>query len=110
MVLAGGCATGTLFRVGEGNIQFMFALLGAVLSAPLFLVLLNKVEFQMSSPIWLVAHLGWQGALLLGFAQNFGVWYISSQWQDAIAFVILILFLLFKPEGFFGKKLRKQSV
>ncbi len=49
-------------------------------------------------------------ALLLGFAQNFGVWYISSQWQDAIAFVILLLFLLFKPEGFFGKKLRKQSV
>ena len=49
-------------------------------------------------------------ALLLGFAQNFGVWYISSQWQDAIAFVILILFLLFKPQGFFGKKLRKQSI
>ena len=49
-------------------------------------------------------------ALLLGFAQNFGVWYISSQWQNAIAFVILIIFLLFKPEGFFGKKLRKQSV
>ncbi|MCD4817552.1 MAG: branched-chain amino acid ABC transporter permease [Candidatus Cloacimonetes bacterium] len=49
-------------------------------------------------------------ALLLGFAQNFGVWYISSQWQDAIAFVILIIFLLFKPEGFYGKKLRKQSV
>ncbi len=50
------------------------------------------------------------GALLLGFAQNFGVWYISSQWQDAIAFVILLIFLLFRPQGFFGKKLRKQSV
>ena len=49
-------------------------------------------------------------ALLLGFAQNFGVWYISSQWQDAIAFVILLIFLLFRPQGFFGKKLRKQSV
>jgi len=49
-------------------------------------------------------------ALLLGFAQNFGVWYISSQWKDAIAFVILVLFLLFKPEGFFGKKIRKISV
>ncbi len=49
-------------------------------------------------------------ALLLGFAQNFGVWYISSQWKDAIAFVILVLFLLFKPEGFFGRKIRKQTV
>ncbi len=50
------------------------------------------------------------GALLLGFAQNFGVWYISSQWQDAIAFVILLIFLLFRPQGFFGKKIRKISI
>lgn len=49
-------------------------------------------------------------ALLLSFAQNFGVWYISSQWKDSIAFIILVLFLLFKPEGFFGKKIRKQTV
>jgi len=49
-------------------------------------------------------------ALLLGFAQNFGVWYISSQWKDAIAFVILVLFLLIKPEGFFGKKINKVSI
>jgi branched-chain amino acid transport system permease protein len=50
------------------------------------------------------------GALLLALAQNLGVWYISSQWQDAIAFAILLLFLLFKPEGFFGKKLKKAGV
>jgi len=50
------------------------------------------------------------GSLLLAFAQNFGVWYISSQWQDAIAFGILLIFLLFKPEGFFGKKIRKAEV
>lgn len=50
------------------------------------------------------------GALLLALAQNFGVWYISSQWQDAIAFGILLIFLLFKPEGFYGKKLRKAEI
>ncbi len=50
------------------------------------------------------------GGLLLGLAQHLGVWYISSQWQDAIAFVILILFLLFRPQGFFGKKIRKAEV
>lgn len=50
------------------------------------------------------------GSLLLAFAQNFGVLYISSQWQDAIAFGILLIFLLVKPEGFFGKKLRKVEV
>ena len=50
------------------------------------------------------------GALLLSTAQNLGVWYIGSQWQDAIAFVILVLFLLFKPEGFFGNKFRSSTV
>ena len=50
------------------------------------------------------------GALLLGFAQHFGVLMISSQWQDAIAFIILLIFLVFKPEGFTGKKLRKDRI
>jgi len=50
------------------------------------------------------------GALLLAMAQHFGAWYIGSQWQNAIAFVILVLFLLFKPEGFFGKKIRSATV
>lgn len=50
------------------------------------------------------------GSMLLAFAQNLGVWYISSQWQDSIAFGILLIFLLFKPEGFYGKKLKKAEV
>ncbi len=50
------------------------------------------------------------GALLLAMAQHFGVWFIGSQWQDTIAFVILILFLLFRPEGFLGKKVKSATV
>lgn len=50
------------------------------------------------------------GALLLALAQQFGAWYIGSQWQDAIAFVILVLFLLFKPEGFLGKRVKAATV
>jgi len=50
------------------------------------------------------------GALLLAFAQNFGVWYISSKWQDAIAFVVLLAFLLFRPQGFLGRKVKKAGV
>lgn len=50
------------------------------------------------------------GALLLATSQQLGAWFIGSEWQDAIAFVILVLFLLFKPEGFFGKKVRNATV
>src|SRR4030042_962889 len=50
------------------------------------------------------------GALLLGMARHFGVWEIGSQWQDAITFLILLIFLLFRPQGFLGKKMKKATV
>ena len=50
------------------------------------------------------------GALLLGMAQHLGVWKISSQWQDAIAFIILLGFLFLRPQGFLGRKIKKVSV
>jgi branched-chain amino acid transport system permease protein len=44
------------------------------------------------------------GAVLLGFVENFGIWQISGEWKDAIAFVLLIIFLLVRPQGIFGNK------
>lgn len=43
------------------------------------------------------------GAYLLGFVENFGIWQISSEWKDAIAFSLLIIFLLFRPQGIIKK-------
>jgi len=50
------------------------------------------------------------GGLFIGLAQNLGVWQLPSKWQDTIAFVILILFLLFRPYGILGKKPQKALV
>jgi branched-chain amino acid transport system permease protein len=44
------------------------------------------------------------GAFLLGFVENFGIWKISGEWKDAIAFGLLIIFLLFRPNGILGRK------
>ncbi len=46
---------------------------------------------------------GLLGSFMLGFAQNAAVWWISGEWQDAIAFVMLIIFLLFRPRGILGE-------
>lgn len=43
------------------------------------------------------------GGFLLGFVENFGIWKISGEWKDAIAFALLILFLLFRPQGIMKK-------
>ena len=43
------------------------------------------------------------GSFLLGFVENFGIWKISGEWKDAIAFGLLIIFLLFRPQGILKK-------
>ena len=44
------------------------------------------------------------GSYFIGLAENIGIWYLPSGYKDAIAFFILIIFLLFKPTGIMGKK------
>jgi len=37
------------------------------------------------------------GGLFLAFAENLGVWIFASEWRDAVAFTIFIIFLSIKP-------------
>ena len=47
------------------------------------------------------------GALVLGMVENLGIWYLPSGYKDAIAFVLLFVFLLVKPEGLLGKRFER---
>lgn len=42
------------------------------------------------------------GSLVLGFTESFSTGYISSDYEDAFAFILLILILIFKPSGLLG--------
>ena len=48
------------------------------------------------------------GGLMLGVAESLTIAYISSDFSDAVVFVILILVLLVKPAGLFGKNVREK--
>lgn len=44
------------------------------------------------------------GAFVLALIENLAAWQFSGEWKDAIAFLVLILFLLFRPQGILGNK------
>lgn len=46
------------------------------------------------------------GGLIIGFAESFGAFYISSDYKDIIAFVLLVVILSVRPQGLFTKGVR----
>ena len=50
------------------------------------------------------------GALLLATAQHMVAYYLDSKWMNAVAYIILIVFLFFRPSGFSGKQIKKNNL
>lgn len=48
------------------------------------------------------------GGIFLGFVESVGASYLSSEYKDAYAFAVLIVILLIKPSGIFGKGLDEK--
>jgi branched-chain amino acid transport system permease protein len=48
------------------------------------------------------------GGLLLGLIEALGAGYISSEYKDVYAFVILIILLIFRPSGILGENVREK--
>ncbi len=49
------------------------------------------------------------GGLLLGLLEGLAAGYLSSQWKNVIAFLILIAMLLFKPRGLLGERVAERA-
>jgi branched-chain amino acid transport system permease protein len=102
IVFAGGSALAAsssillAFDVGiELNIGLTAVLSGAVAA------IIGGVSFFEGAVV---------GALLLALLQSLLIYKASSKWVDAVTFVVLICFLLFRPEGIFGRTRRVDEV
>ena len=48
------------------------------------------------------------GGILLGVLEAMGAAYVSIAWKDAIAFLVLILILIFRPTGLLGERVAEK--
>lgn len=44
------------------------------------------------------------GGLILGVAESFTAFYLSAKWSPALSVIILLIILVLRPQGIFGKK------
>ena len=50
------------------------------------------------------------GGIVLGLAENYGSSIFGGQWKDVIAFIVLLVVLMFRPTGILGESLGKARV
>jgi branched-chain amino acid transport system permease protein len=50
------------------------------------------------------------GGLMLGLIESYGSGVFGSQWRDVIAFVVLVVVLMFRPTGLLGESLGRARV
>lgn len=48
------------------------------------------------------------GGLIIGLTESYTSGYIGSEYRNMVAFILLIIVLLFKPNGLFGKPVQKK--
>ena len=49
------------------------------------------------------------GGLALGIIETFGAAYISVPYKDGFAFLVLVAFLVFRPQGIFGERVAEKA-
>jgi uncharacterized protein len=86
MTVAGGCAVGTLWRVGEGQIKLWFAAIGFILISPLsnrFIVpqVANLFPQEARFRSFLPDYVGYAGAFTLVIAFVL-LWYWFVKWNE----------------------------
>ena len=93
-----GAAVAALAGGLLGPIFQVFPSMGAIVSAKSFAVVIAGGLGSFPGAIL--------AGLLLGIAESLGAGYISSGYRDGIAFVLIIVVLIFKPTGLFGRERR----
>lgn len=83
MALAGGCASGTLYRMGEGYVSLWVAFLGTLVG---YVFIAYNWEWLYpnlleGTKIWLPQYLGWGWSVFLTLSALIGVYVLITYWE-----------------------------
>jgi uncharacterized protein len=83
MVIAGGCATSVLWRLGEGNVKMLFALVSFSISNSISSHLLNKYNIYdyLGKGIFIPEKIGWQFSIVI-FMSVLLSWVTLARWNE----------------------------
>jgi uncharacterized membrane protein YedE/YeeE len=84
MVLAGGCGSGSIWRVGEGQMKLFAAVVTFSLGASLTRLAITQAGLQqkLGAAVFMPAWLGWAGAIFLVIAVM-AAWAAFATWNEA---------------------------
>ncbi len=85
MVIAGGCMSGNLYRIGEGYVASVVALLGMLGGLIVMMLTWNwwyEVLIAHQPMVWLPHTLGWTGAVVLTLLGLLGVYALLVWWEQ----------------------------
>lgn len=93
----------------------MLGCLAGVMIAPTTSVTVNLMDSVQINALIACVLGGFQtfygpvlGAYLIGIGKNLLVFYVSSVWGEQILYLLILLFLVFRPNGLIGKKMIKK--
>ncbi len=83
MVVAGGCGTGSLWRVGEGQVKLIVVATMFALSNSIFRYYFTQTGFlyKLGKPIYLPDYLGYGGSVIL-ITIIMILWYLIIDWNE----------------------------
>lgn len=97
------------------SVSILITGVGGVLLAPIF-ILTNTMGMNAGVKAFAAIVIGGfgsvQGAiiggLIVGLVEIFGGMFVSTTYQDLIVFMVLIVMLIFRPQGIFGGKISEK--
>ena len=101
--------------LGAWALAGVLGVLAGVMIAPTTSVNLNLMDVVQVNALIACVLGGFQtfygpilGAYIIGVSRNLLIYYVSSVWGGQILFILILIFLIFRPYGLIGKKVIKK--